>query len=471
MNITGRHLIEWGFNPGPLFPVMLAYANQQTYIDERSLEGIKNLLLAQDEFIPVPKLELKPLSLDPLANVTFNILTTAGCEYDLDNLLAVEKIMGKLMRTPVATRATVLPDACPTGPNSMPVGTVVESPHIHPGWHSADICCSMFLTEYKNVTPAILLDAVSDAVHFGPGGPDRYRMTDELLEAFMGNSFLNDPHMLDLANRHLGSSGDGNHFASVGTMQSSGNTTLVTHSGSRGPGARLYKIGMKAAQKYTKSISPATHKSNAWIDSESAEGIEYWKALQIMRDWTKLNHTLIHASSSYRAMAKANNIRTVNRFWNEHNFVFKRNGMFLHGKGATPAFDGWADDAKMFTIIPLNAAEPILITRGSDNPDALGFAPHGAGRLISRAQHKRDLVAVGISDAQAFEEETRDIDMRFWSGEADVTELPSAYKNASMIREGIKKYELAQIVDQVLPYGCIMGGVFDWRNYANEQFS
>jgi tRNA-splicing ligase RtcB (3'-phosphate/5'-hydroxy nucleic acid ligase) len=38
--------------------------------------------------------------------------------------------------------------------------------------------------------------------------------------------------------------------------------------------------------------------------------------------------------------------KVADRFWNEHNFVFRKSdGLFYHGKGATPAFDNWANDA------------------------------------------------------------------------------------------------------------------------------
>lgn len=40
--------------------------------------------------------------------------------------------------------------------------------------------------------------------------------------------------------------------------------------------------------------------------------------------------------------ADRSSTRSGDRFWNEHNFVFRRSdGLFYHGKGATPAFDNW----------------------------------------------------------------------------------------------------------------------------------
>jgi RNA-splicing ligase RtcB len=56
------------------------------------------------------------------------------------------------------------------------------------------------------------------------------------------------------------------------------------------------------------------------------------------------------------------------------------------------------------------------------------------------------------------ERETKGLDARFFSGEPDVSELPGAYKNAANVRAQIAHYGLAEIVDEVIPYGCIMAG-------------
>jgi len=107
-------------------------------------------------------------------------------------------------------------------------------------------------------------------------------------------------------------------------------------------------------------------------------------------------------------------------------------------------------------------AQPILIARGSNAANGLGFSPHGAGRNFSRTQHKR--LMAGKTEAEIFAEETKGIDARFYMGIPDISELPSAYKNAEAVRRQITSYGLAEIVDEVLPFGCIMAG--DWEKNA-----
>ena len=173
--------------------------------------------------------------------------------------------------------------------------------------------------------------------HFGPGGRQRgaqLRPDAELLARLEANPLTRD--MASIAIEHFGTQGDGNHFAFVGNLMSTGATALVTHHGSRGLGARLYTKGMKLAERHRRELSPETLTQNAWIPADSADGNTYWEALQLIRDWTKGNHLVIHDQAAAKLGAKV-----ADRFWNEHNFVFRKtDGLFYHGKGATPAFDG-----------------------------------------------------------------------------------------------------------------------------------
>ena len=458
--ITGTDILEAAaaatdeasrVKPGAWVKPALAAANQA----EADGASRADALAAAMQFLPPPV--LRPRSGD----LAFHMNIEAEDELEERNVEAVRRTMAKLMRTPVVTAGAVMPDACPAGPEgTVPVGGVVASQAIHPGMHSADICCSMALTNFGTADPAALLDAVHAVTHFGPGGRKaRIDLPAHVAARFEGNAMLADK--LDIAHWHFATQGDGNHFAYVGRLASTGDTVLVTHHGSRGPGARLYKTGMAVAEKLRARLSPDTLKGNAWLDPDTKEGETYWDALQAVREWTKANHFAIHDMAAERLGVSARKVE--DRFWNEHNFVFRRSdGLFYHGKGATPAFDGWAADAGRHTLIPLNMAEPILVARGLDAPHALGFAPHGAGRNMSRTAHKK---ALGDRpDAEVFAEETAHIDARFFCGRTDVSELPSAYKNAASVRAQIGRFGLAEIVDEVIPHGSIMAG--DWEHDA-----
>ena len=158
----------------------------------------------------------------------------------------------------------------------------------------------------------------------------------------------------------------------------------------------------------------------------SDEGRDYWNALQLVREWTRYNHNALHELTTVTSGADV-----AHRFWNEHNFVFREetdNGnVFWHAKGATPIHDDFMPDSDGVQIVPLNMAEPVLFVKGERNAANRGFAPHGAGRNMSRTKHKKRMAA--RTNEEIFATETAGLDVRFYSGNIDISELPSAYKN------------------------------------------
>lgn len=447
--ITGKTLIDLGYTPGKWFKEALEYLNAND-LDE------VQMIAYLEQFKPAPML---PLHIDP---VDFQINIKAENDLETSNVDSVIATMKELMKTPTIVDGAIMPDACPTGKvGTIPVGGVVVAKNaIHPGMHSADICCSVMLTDFGKIDPKLILDAAHLHTHFGPGGRPRgkqHQLPAGLRAEMMANAYLKAPKILSLAQEHLGTQGDGNHFLFVGKSKKTGNTMMITHHGSRAVGAMLYKKGMQVAEQFRQKLSKDTLKQNAWIPYETDEGQTYWSALQTIRKWTKLNHVTIHD-----AVCKELNIAFEDRYWNEHNFVFKDGDLFYHAKGATPLDERFMPDITGPRLIPLNMAEPVLIVEGKTTANNLGFAPHGAGRNMSRTQHKRS--KEGMTNEEVFALETAGLDVRFFSKEIDVSELPSAYKNAAAVRNQMDEFGLGTVIDEVLPYGCIMAG--DWEKNA-----
>ena len=264
---------------------------------------------------------------------------------------------------------------------------------------------------------------------------------------------------MSAAIEHFATQGDGNHFFYVGRVASSG-ADRARHAPRLAQARRHALQGRHGdgGEVPTRVLSPETPTHNAWIPAETSEGEAYWDALQTIRAWTKANHFAIHD-----LIVEALGLKPEDRFWNEHNFVFRKSdGLFYHAKGATPAWAGFADDTSGLTLIPLNMAEPILIARGLDAEHGLGFAPHGAGRNFSRSAYMRQ--HAGKTEAQMVAEQTTGIDARFFCGNPDVSELPGAYKSAAVVRKQIAEFGLAEVVDTIEPVGSIMAG--DWQRDA-----
>lgn len=444
--ISGDALLALGYRPGKWFRDAIDYANQN------QLNGaqLKSYLDS-----------VCPPTIIPYANpIPFFTNIVSETEDEMANVESVLSCMNELMKTPTLVGGAVMPDACPTGPGQIPVGGIAIARNaIHPAMHSADICCSVMMTNFGHVSPKAVLDAAHAVTHFGGGGRVAFSTLPAILEeALRSNRYLRSERSMTFAKSHLATQGDGNHFLFVGRSKLSGETMMVTHHGSRGLGANLYTEGMKVAEQFRKLISPETPAKNAWIPYDTEEGKSYWDALQLVREWTKLNHTTLHD-----ATAAALNINPYDRFWNEHNFVFKEGDLFYHAKGATPLDDKFVpDSAAGLRLIPLNMSEPVLIVKGVTTSSNLGFAPHGAGRNISRSQHKRNKANKTV--AQLFYEETEGLDVRFYSEHIDISELPSAYKSAESVTRQMKQFGLGEVVDEILPYGCIMAG--DWEANA-----
>lgn len=480
MKINGNLLTEWGWPPGPHFKEALARA-QALAAEGLSAEAVR-AQLAPDLAALTTFLERR--APDP---ARLGVAMETASDDERENLEKVRAQMLGMTTIPVVERAAVLPDACPTGEGEAAItvgGAVAARNAVIPAAHSADICCSMFCSFFpaSGHSTKELLDFLQASTRFGTGGRQPHEQIHHpvLEEKVWRNPFL--AGLESLAKAHLGDQGDGNHFAFLGTLRLGAEDraawieagygewmaalredtpylALVTHHGSRVLGAQVYKQGLHAAVAQTKRVARDIPPSAAWLDMESEQGRAYWEALQYVARWTRANHEVIHAGFLRKLGLAAPTLA----FGNEHNFVWRRrDGLYYHGKGATPA---WTESGgrPLAGLIPLNMASPVLLCLGAENEEFLGFAPHGAGRNLSRsALRKRFLNEDGRPDRDrinaAITESTKDIEVRWWYGRPDLSETPLAYKDAAAITAQITRFGLGRVCGQIDPLGCIMAG-------------
>ena len=256
MKINGNTLIEMGFRSGKWFKEAIEHINTN------ELEGA-DLTNYLEQFKSEPIIDIYE---EP---IPFAVNIRAENELEESNVTSVVDTMNELMKTPTLVNGAIMPDACPTGgTGTIPVGGIAVAKNaIHPGMHSADICCSVMLTDFGKTDPKLVLDAAHKTTHFGPGGrarDEQFRFPMDLLAEIEANYFLNDQKCISAARSHLGTQGDGNHFLFVGKSKATGNTMMITHHGSRGFGANLFSKGMKVAERFRKELSPQTLKQNAY---------------------------------------------------------------------------------------------------------------------------------------------------------------------------------------------------------------
>lgn len=492
--ISGKDILDLGIPEGKLIGDYIDLANNKLSHNQ-SWEVIKQEIL-QDYFEKVKNEEDKyTLRNNPL---DVSVAARANSSEEQENLDKSLVKMQEVTLCPKVKQAALMPDCCPSGHSfgTIPVGGCIAVDNaIIPAAHSADLFCSMFVTLFSmpsNPQWASLLDILQQSTHFGYKLPkDNKRDIPETIISDWNNPFLID--LQGCATNALGTQGDGNHFACLGEveltnellegielteglsqrerLERSGKIgdkllALVTHHGSRGFGAEVYKRGIKAAIEYTNSVSKNNNSipSNlAWLDLDTDLGKEYERALCGVANWTKHNHKIIHGN-----FAMNSGLYALTSFGNEHNAVWRNlfdRTEILHGKGATPAWNN-THGIPQVGVIPLNMSAPILLTYGLNNSQFLGFSPHGAGRNRSRTE-TNNMFNSHREREDALKESTKDILVSWYSGKPDVTESPIGYKNATEIKQQIEDFKLAHVFGEIMPKATLMAG--DMNNHRRSR--
>ncbi|HRE81460.1 MAG TPA: RtcB family protein [Opitutaceae bacterium] len=474
MEIKARDLVDAGWHPGRRLGAALRHARN---LELTGLDRHDVLTRLEAEFPKQPQVLLPRHAPAPLAEAI-----EAETAEEVTNVTAARARMQELLHVPVVQRGVIMPDACPSGgaTATIPVGGAIAVENaIIPGAHSADICCSMFASFFPDNHPiGEMMDHLVKTTHFGSGGRPR---GEQWKSAVLDEPVWDNPFLSGLRSRaadFMGTQGDGNHFAYLGRIAFTEEqlaaagyadlaewivrregkfNVLVTHHGSRGLGADLYKRGQKAARVWCNENAKDIPDAAVWLPGDSPEGQSYWDALQYVARWTRENHAQIHAAFLRRIGQRA-----LVQVGNEHNFVWKRGDLFYHGKGATPAWND-QDGRPLLGLIPLNMAREILLVLGQDNQDYLSFCPHGAGRNLSRTAMLRPFQdEKGEIDParlhQVLADTTPGLDVRWFNGAPDLSESPLGYKDATKVKAQIARFRLATVVGEIQPQGCIMAG-------------
>jgi tRNA-splicing ligase RtcB len=334
--------------------------------------------------------------------------------------------MENACKLPISVCGALMPDAH-TG-YGLPIGGVLATKEaVIPYAVGMDIACRMKLTVLDLPVNVLtgqvdrLKNALETETRFGVGATFKNRREHEVMDEDWSFSPVVNRHR-DKAWSQLGTSGSGNHFVEFGTLTLDRDElglnagvylALLSHSGSRGTGNEIATVFSKlAAQKHPELPKELMHL--AWLDMDSAEGQEYWQAMELMGRYAAANHELIH-----RHIARNLKVKVLLDVENHHNFAWKEQhygqDVIVHRKGATPAGDG------VLGIIPGSMGTPGYLIRGMGNPESLNSASHGAGRKMSRKKAKESFT---WHDAKKFLTERGVLLLS-----AGLDEVPMAYKD------------------------------------------
>lgn len=332
---------------------------------------------------------------------------------------AVEQIK-VLMNQPYAVDANVriMPDVHAGAGCTIGTTMYICNERICPNLVGVDIGCGVYVTYLKGVKE-IDYEKLDRVIHkYIPSGHE-IRSTVMLDNPELDELKCKDSVDLDRAYKSIGTLGGGNHFIEI-DKDNQGGYYLVIHSGSRHLGVEVatyyqnkgYDI-LKQNQKDTRDafihafkaagrereISAALAKlKNTEINKDLAYVggdvyFDYIHDIKIVQLYASINRELM----AYIIMDKMGwskepmiMMDPKQHFHTIHNYIdYDVEWKPILRKGAVSAKKG------ELLIIPMNMRDGSLICRGKGNPDWNYSAPHGAGRILSRAGAKK---AISIAD-------------------------------------------------------------------------
>lgn len=176
---------------------------------------------------------------------------------------------------------------------------------------------------------------------------------------------------INRAARSIGTLGGGDHFIEL-SKGCDKSLYLIIHSGSR-------NIGKMTCDHYQRLADELHPELSSLAYLEGGPMNDYLNDTEIVQRYAALNRLMIA-----NRILDFLNVCEVNRFETIHNYIeFSR--MILR-KGAVSAEFGEQ------LLIPINMRDGSLLCAGKGNQDWNYSAPHGAGRVLSRADAKKNLL-------------------------------------------------------------------------------
>ena len=393
---------------------------------------------------------------------------------------AVEQIR-RMCDTPIAEGAKVriMPDVhagvgCTIGTTM----TVVDK--ACPNIVGVDIGCGMYTIRLKEKT--IDFAAVDEAAHYVPSGLHTW---DQPAEPFDLTGLICWKHLKEKEwlSCSLGTLGGGNHFIEI-DRAADGTFYLIVHSGSRNLGKQVANWYQRVAvdqqrgmdcleqqrgeliqsllsqgrqeeiQQALKNLSreydarePDLPKELCWLSGQHLQ--DYLHDVEICQRFARRSREILAQTILTRA-----GLTAEDAFHTIHNYI-NTDEMILR-KGAIAAHQGEK------VLIPINMRDGSVLAVGKGNPEWNFSAPHGAGRLMSRAKAKATI------DMEAYRQAMAGIYSTSVS-EQTLDESPMAYKSLSDIVDVIgDTVDIIDVMKPVYNFKAAEEEAPPWKNKADQ---
>jgi len=286
----------------------------------------------------------------------------------------------------------------------------------------------------------------------------------------------------------LGTLGAGNHFIEVDVVDQiydhsaaramglhQGMLTLQIHCGSRGFGHQICTDYVQQFQSVVQRYGiKLPDRELVCAPLDSPEGKNYLAAMRSAANYAFCNRQLL-ANAARQAFEETLSGRVIN--WQLHQVYDiahnmgkiethavegKRIKVCVHRKGATRAFGPGAPELPEVyqsigqpVLVPgsMGTASWVLVGTELSMQRSWGSSCHGAGRVMSRSQAKREI----RGDRLRSELERSGIQIRAGSLSGLAEEAPDAYKDVDRVVETVHAAGIARKVARLLPVVVIKG--------------
>ncbi|MEK7210961.1 MAG: RtcB family protein [Candidatus Binatota bacterium] len=334
----------------------------------------------------------------------------------------------------------------------------------------------------------LLRDGARWAVEQGYGYQENLDYMEEGGRLENADAELMSDRALERGLKQVGTLGSGNHFLEIGRVdeiylcdvaQSLGlfpnQVVVLIHTGSRGLGYQtcedFLKVMNHAMAKYEIQLPD---RQLACTPIQSHEGQDYLSAMASAANYAWANRQVI-MSQAEKGFLRALNISPAELGFSliydvchniakieEHVVDGKRRSLCVHRKGATRAFPpGHPQLPKAYqqigqpVLVPGDMGRYSYLLVGSEAAmqKSFGSTCHGAGRVMSRAQSKRESRGVDIDQEMA----RRGVVARYQGKATMAEEMPHAYKDVAEVVETMELAGISKKVARFRPVGVIKG--------------
>lgn len=216
--------------------------------------------------------------------------------------------------------------------------------------------------------------------------------------------------------KSLGTLGGGNHFIEYGEDVASAEGWLTIHCGSRNLGVKVANHWHNIAQ------NPKRARYIGFLWGDALKG--YLTDMVIAQAYALYNHQIIR-DRIFAIFKKISKAKCSESIFSTHNYISITDERPMLRKGAIDASEGRK------VVIPFNMRDGIAICIGKGNEKWLNTAPHGAGRIMSRAQAKKQIAMADFRQTMSDVFSTSIC-------ESTLDESPMAYKPTEEILELVK---------------------------------